>query len=90
MIFATSELRGFVNQVAADMDLKDDGDGKDFLGAKSLGWRLKRLRIRRPDARFATAKTWVITMPELQRLERANGILSPDASDDDTPSVTTA
>ena len=75
-VFATKELHAAVNQVAYELDLVPEG--QDFVSSKSLGWRLRRMRLSKPDARNPHAREWQITITKLEQMERARGISTPD------------
>ena len=70
--FPTSDLHASVNAIAREMDLV--GDDEDFISSKSLGWRLRRMRLKRPEARNPAAREWELPIDLLDRAEIARGI----------------
>lgn len=70
--FQTMDLWRAVNDVARDDGEEPDEQG--YLTIKSVGWRLKRLRLSRPEGRRSSAREWEVTEQELERLETAAGI----------------
>jgi len=70
--FQTTDLWHVINEVARD-DGEEPGE-EGYISTKSLGWRLRRLRLRRPEGRNSSGKEWIVTETELERLEVALGL----------------
>jgi hypothetical protein len=61
-----------MNQIAEEEDLVE-GEEK-FTSPKKVGWLLRRLRFRRPEARNDRAKQWRVTSAEIDALANTYGM----------------
>ena len=66
---ASKEICNRLTLLARENDLIEEED-KHYLSPKSLGWKLKHMRLKKPDKRNRKVREWVIDEVILQRLER--------------------
>jgi hypothetical protein len=66
---ASKDICSRLTLLARENDLIDEDD-KHYISPKSLGQKLRHMRLKKPDKRNAEAREWVIDQVTLQRLER--------------------
>jgi hypothetical protein len=72
--FATKTLSSIITRIARANDLADESQEGAYINSRSLGWRLRRMRLRKPDGRNPNTREWIINDAELTRMETAAGI----------------
>jgi hypothetical protein len=63
IVFRTRELVEYVDAVAYEEDLI--GKDENYITSRSMGWHLKKMRLRRPSTRSADAREWAVTAQEV-------------------------
>jgi len=66
---ASKEICSRLTLLARENDQIDEND-EQYLTTRSLGWKLKHMRLKKPDKRSGKAREWIIDEVTLQRLER--------------------
>jgi len=66
---ASKEICKKLTSLARDNDLIDEDD-KNYLSPRSLGWKLKHMRLKKPEKRNERAREWILDEGTLKRLER--------------------
>lgn len=69
VILASKEICKKLTSLARENDLIDE-DAKYYLSPRSLGWKLKHMRLKKPEKRNERAREWIIDRGTLKRLER--------------------
>jgi len=66
---ASKEICSKLTMLARENDLIDEDD-KHYISPRSLGWKLKHMRLKKPEKRSRQVREWIIDEGTLQRLER--------------------
>ena len=69
IILVSKEICNTLTLLARENDLIDEDDNH-YLSPRSLGWKLRHMRLKKPEKRSGKARAWIIDEGTLQRLER--------------------